>query len=82
MSWLTNRTETSRCCSCRSFAMQRCDRVVSGGFVVDDYGAIPQCARVVNDFRKEHRVEEPINHRSRLDGRVLAEVVKPPFGVA
>jgi O-methyltransferase len=37
------------------------DRVTSGGFViVDDYGAIPQCARAVTDFRAERGITEAI----------------------
>ncbi len=38
------------------------DRVVPGGFViVDDYGAIPQCARAVTDFRAERGITDPIH---------------------
>ena len=35
------------------------DRVTPGGFViVDDYGAIPQCARAVTDFRAERGITD------------------------
>jgi O-methyltransferase len=37
------------------------DRVTPGGFViVDDYGAIPQCARAVTDFRAERGITDDI----------------------
>ena len=33
-----------------------------GGYlVVDDYGAVPQCRRAVEDFRRSHGVSEPIH---------------------
>lgn len=33
-----------------------------GGYViVDDYGAIPTCRQAVDDYRREHGVDEPIN---------------------
>jgi len=38
------------------------DRVAPGGFViVDDYGAIPQCARAISDFRAERGITDPIH---------------------
>ncbi len=38
------------------------DKVSSGGFVIiDDYGAFPQCARAVHDFRARHGVTEPMH---------------------
>jgi hypothetical protein len=37
------------------------DKVSPGGFViVDDYGALAQCARAVNDFRAERSIVDPI----------------------
>ena len=38
------------------------DRVAPGGFViVDDHGAIPQCARAVADFRAERGVTDALH---------------------
>jgi O-methyltransferase len=38
------------------------DRVTPGGFViVDDYGAIPQCARAIADFRAERGITDTIH---------------------
>ena len=38
------------------------DRVAPGGFViVDDYGAIPQCARAVTDFRAERGITDLVH---------------------
>lgn len=37
------------------------DRVSPGGFVVvDDYGAVPACAKAIHDFRDAHGVTEPL----------------------
>jgi hypothetical protein len=37
------------------------DKVSPGGFViVDDYGAIPACAKAVHDFRDRHSITDPI----------------------
>jgi hypothetical protein len=37
------------------------DKVSPGGFViVDDYGAVPACAKAVHDFRDEHGITDPI----------------------
>jgi hypothetical protein len=36
-------------------------KVSPGGFViVDDYGAVPACAKAVHDFRDEHGIDDPI----------------------
>jgi O-methyltransferase len=33
----------------------------SGGFlIVDDYGALPNCRRAVEDFRHAHGITEPM----------------------
>ncbi|MGH3466834.1 MAG: TylF/MycF family methyltransferase [Thermocrispum sp.] len=37
------------------------DKVSSGGFViVDDFGAVPACARAIEDFRTKRSITEPI----------------------
>jgi len=37
-------------------------RLSVGGFViVDDYGAIPNCARAVTDYRAKHHITDPLN---------------------
>ena len=37
-------------------------KVASGGFIiVDDYFAVPQCARAITDFRATHGIGDPIN---------------------
>lgn len=37
------------------------DRVSPGGFViVDDYGAVPACAKAIHDFRDERGISDPI----------------------
>jgi hypothetical protein len=37
-------------------------KVARGGFViVDDYIAVPQCARAISDFRATHGISDPIN---------------------
>ena len=47
--------------STRDALMACYDRVTPGGFlIVDDYGAIPQCARAVDDFRAERHLTEPL----------------------
>ena len=36
-------------------------RVAPGGFVIiDDFGAIDACRQAVEDFRREHRIDNPI----------------------
>jgi O-methyltransferase len=36
-------------------------KLSAGGFViVDDYGATPQCRQAIDDFRRDHAVEDPI----------------------
>lgn len=36
-------------------------RVTPGGFVIiDDFGAIPACRQAVDDFRREHQIDNPI----------------------
>lgn len=36
-------------------------KVASGGFIiVDDYNAVPQCARAITDFRATHGIADPI----------------------
>ena len=36
-------------------------KVASGGFIiVDDYDALPQCERAINDFRATHGIADPI----------------------
>lgn len=38
------------------------DKVSSGGFIiVDDFGAVPACARAVEDFRSSRGITEPID---------------------
>lgn len=38
-----------------------CHRVAPGGFVIiDDYGAIPACRQAVEDFRRAHLIDNPI----------------------
>jgi hypothetical protein len=38
------------------------DRVSPGGFViVDDFGALPQCAEAVTDFRRDRGIDEPLH---------------------
>jgi len=37
------------------------DRVANGGYViVDDYGEIPACRLAVDDFRRIHKIYDPI----------------------
>ena len=37
------------------------EKLVPGGFViVDDYGALEECAAAVDDYRRAHRIEDPI----------------------
>jgi O-methyltransferase len=37
------------------------DRVSPGGFViVDDFGAVPGCAKAIGDFRDRHEITEPL----------------------
>ena len=37
-------------------------KVASGGFIiVDDYNAVPQCARAIADFRATHGISDPIH---------------------
>jgi O-methyltransferase len=37
-------------------------KVASGGFIiVDDYNALPQCERAINDFRATHGIADPIH---------------------
>lgn len=37
------------------------DRVSPGGYViVDDYGAVPACAKAIHDFRDAHDITEPL----------------------
>jgi O-methyltransferase len=37
-------------------------KVASGGFIiVDDYNAVPQCARAIADFRATHGIADPIH---------------------
>ena len=34
-----------------------------GGFlIIDDYGAVPGCAKAIEDYRTEHAITEPIEH--------------------
>ena len=33
---------------------------VGGYLIVDDYGAVPACAKAVNDYRKQHDINDPI----------------------
>ena len=36
-------------------------KLSSGGYIiVDDYSAIPPCAKAVEDYRKKHGITEPI----------------------
>jgi O-methyltransferase len=36
-------------------------KLSSGGYcIVDDYGAVPACARAVEDFRGKHAIDEPM----------------------
>ena len=36
-------------------------KVSPGGFgIIDDYGAMPSCRAAVEDFRRDHRVNEPL----------------------
>ncbi len=38
-------------------------RLSPGGFlIVDDYGAIPSCARAVDDYRAQHGITEPVEN--------------------
>ncbi len=37
------------------------DKVSPGGYViVDDYGAVPACAKAIHDFRDQHGITEPL----------------------
>jgi Macrocin-O-methyltransferase (TylF) len=36
------------------------DLAVGGYLVVDDYGAMPECKRAVDEFRAEHGITEPL----------------------
>src|SRR5215210_1797332 len=33
-----------------------------GHVIVDDYGAMPECRRAVDAFRRHHRITEPLEH--------------------
>ena len=34
----------------------------SGFLIIDDYGAVPGCAKAIEDYRTEHAITEPIEH--------------------
>jgi O-methyltransferase len=57
---------------------------VGGHLIVDDYGALPECGRAVDEFRSHHGIEEPLE---RVDWTCVAwrresdspiEPVEPP----
>lgn len=55
-------------------------RVVPGGFVIiDDFGAIPACRQAVDDFRREHQIENPIQTIDWTGAywRVLGDCIYP-----
>jgi hypothetical protein len=60
-------------------------RLVTGGYlIVDDYGALEECSRAVNEFREQHGINEPLEEvdwtcrRWRRESDEPVERTEPP----
>jgi len=62
------------------------DLSVGGYVIIDDYGALEECRRAVDEFRHEHGIEEPIEYvdwtcvrwRRQSDAPIAPGVSPPP----
>ena len=55
---------------------------VGGYLVIDDFGALEECAAAVQDFRREHRITEPLEEIDWTGVRWRRETAAPLAGAA